>query len=295
MNPEKEKWILLIVLSLIWGSSFILIKKGLDHFTAYQVGSLRVLIAGLALAPVAIVNMRKFPQNKLKWLVIAAITGNFIPMFLFPMAEEHVSSSIAGIMNSMMPIWVIVVGALIWKVRSTRNQILGVVISFAGACTLLLGSGKGGEFQLWPIFLLLLATLMYAISVTTVANKLKDIPATVLSGFVFFYILFLPSLLCLISTDFFNEFTGSKDQMIGLGYVGILAIFGTGIAMLLQYRLLKISSALFASTVTLLMPVVAVLWGILDGEKLTLIQYFGGAVILGGLLFMRSNSGKTSR
>ncbi len=114
MNPEKERWVLLIVLSIIWGSSFILIKKSLEYFNPYEVGSLRVLIAGVFLLPIAVANISRFPKKHLKWLIIAALTGNFIPMFLFPIAETEISSSIAGIINSMMPIFVIIVGSILW-------------------------------------------------------------------------------------------------------------------------------------------------------------------------------------
>lgn len=121
MKAEKEKWILLIVLTLIWGSSFILIKKSLEHYNPYQVGALRVLIAGIILLPVAISKYKLFPRKHLKWLILAAVTGNFIPMFLFPIAETEISSSIAGIINSMMPIFVIIVGALVWKFETDKT------------------------------------------------------------------------------------------------------------------------------------------------------------------------------
>ena len=130
MNHEKEKWILLVLLSLIWGSSFILIKKSLEHFNPYQVGALRVLISGVLLSPIALLNIKKFPKSHLKWLIIAALCGNFIPMFLFPIAETKVSSSIAGIINSTMPLFVILVGAAFWKTKTTPRQILEIVISF---------------------------------------------------------------------------------------------------------------------------------------------------------------------
>ena len=288
MNPEREKWILLIVLTLIWGSSFILIKKGLEHFDPYRVGALRVLIAGVLLSPLAIIHRKKFPQKRIKCLVLAAFSGNFIPMFLFPIAETQISSSVAGIINSMMPIFVIILGGLFWKSATTGRQILGVSISFSGACLLMLGSQGETGIKFFPILLLLIATFLYAISMTTVKAKLNDISSQVLSGFVFFYVLFLPSLLALISTGFFGEFKGTSSEFLGLGYVSLLSIFGTGLAMLLNYRLLKISSPLFASTVTLLMPIVAVLWGVLDGERLTAIQFTGGLIIIGGLIFLRS-------
>ena len=292
MNPEKEKWILLALLSIIWGSSFILIKKSLEHFNPYEVGALRVLIAGLVLLPVAIMNIRKFPKKNLKWLLLAAITGNFIPMFLFPIAETEVSSSIAGIINSMMPIFVIIVGALLWKFQTTKRQIIGVLISFSGACILAFSGGEGGEFKLIPILLLLLATLLYAISTTTVKSKLSDIPAKILSAFVFSFVLIFPSLIALVFAGFFNELKMDNNLLVGLGFVSLLSVFGTGLAMMLNYRLLSVSTPLFASTVTLLMPVVAIIWGILDGEKLTSMQVFGSVIILAGLIFLRQMPSK---
>jgi drug/metabolite transporter (DMT)-like permease len=290
MNADKEKWILLIVLSIIWGSSFILIKKSLDHFTPYQVGALRVLIAGIILMPIAISKHRLFPKKHLKWLILAAFTGNFIPMFLFPIAETEISSSIAGIINSMMPIFVIIVGTLFWKFETTKRQMIGIFISFTGVCLLAFGGGDDAQFKIFPILLLLLATLCYAISTTTVKSKLMEVSSTVLSAFVFSFILFVPSLIALISTGFLSTFTFSKENMTGLLFVGLLSVFGTGLAMMMNYRLLKVSTPLFASTVTLLMPIVAIIWGILDGEKLTVLQFAGASVIIAGLIFLRAKA-----
>jgi drug/metabolite transporter (DMT)-like permease len=293
MNADKEKWVLLIVLTVIWGSSFILIKKSLEHFSPYQVGALRVLIAGIILMPVAISKYKLFPKKHLKWLILAAFTGNFIPMFLFPIAETEVSSSIAGIINSMMPIFVIIVGALIWKFDTTKRQIVGTMISFAGVCLLAFGGdGEGGKFKLIPILLLLLATLCYAVSTTTVKSKLMDVSSTILSAFVFSFVLFFPSLIALTFTGFFSTFSFNEDNMLGLMFVGLLSIFGTGLAMTLNYRLLKVSTPLFASTVTLLMPIVAIIWGFLDGEKLSFLQFVGAGVIIGGLIFLRAKTKK---
>ena len=133
MTAERQKWLLLIALSLIWGSSFILIKKSLDHFNPYEVGALRVLISGIVLMPFAISKIKLFTRRHLKWLIIVALSGSFVPMFLFPMAETEISSSIAGIINSMMPIFVILVGSLVWKFSTSRRQLLGGLISFIGA------------------------------------------------------------------------------------------------------------------------------------------------------------------
>ena len=289
MNADKEKWILLIVLSLIWGSSFILIKKSLEHFNPYQVGALRVLIAGIILMPVAISKYKLFPKRYLKWLILAAFTGNFIPMFLFPIAETEVSSSIAGIINSMMPIFVIIVGALVWKFETTQRQMVGTFISFTGVCLLAFGGdGDGGQFKLIPIPLLLLATLCYAVSTTTVKSRLMEVSSTVLSAFVFSFVLFFPSLIALTFTGFFSTFSLDENHLTGLMFVSLLSVFGTGLAMMMNYRLLKVSSPLFASTVTLLMPIVAIIWGVLDGEKLSVMQFVGAGIIIAGLIFLRA-------
>lgn len=287
MNPEKEKWIILVVLSLIWGSSFILIKKSLEHFSPYQVGALRVLISGVLLSPIAILNRKNFPKNQLKWLLLAAFAGNFIPMFLFPIAETKVSSSIAGIMNSMMPIFTIIVGAIFWKTKTTSRQIFGILISFSGVVLLMISGDKSTETPIFYVGLLLFAAFLYAVSVTTVGAKLTHIPAKMMSSFVFFYVLFLPSLISLFVSNFFGEFTFTKENFIGLGFVATLSVMGTGLAMMLQYRLMSISNPLFASTVTLLMPVVAVMWGVIDGESFTALQAVGAIIIFAGLIFLR--------
>lgn len=288
MIKKNEKWVLLLVLTLIWGSSFILIKKSLDYFSPYQVGGLRVLIAGILMFPLAWKGIKQFPRKHLKWLVLAAFTGNFIPMFLFPIAETQVSSSIAGIINSMMPIFVIIVGGLVWKFPTNKNQIIGVLISFVGACIIAMQGSESGGVKIVPILLLLLATLLYAISTTTVKAKLNEVPSKLLSGYVFSFVLFLPSLISLVLSGFFQRVDfESAAFWKGIGFVSLLAIFGTGLAMMLNYRLLSISTPLFASTTTLLMPIVAVLWGLLDGEKLSVLQILGAAIIIAGLIFLR--------
>ncbi|WP_260259508.1 DMT family transporter [Elizabethkingia meningoseptica] len=136
MQAHKEKWLLLMILTLIWGSSFILIKKSLEHFNPFEVGALRILISSVLLMPIAIKHLKTFPVKKLKWVIVVALCGNFFPMFLFPLAETRISSSIAGIINSMLPIFVIIIGPLLWGITSTKRQMIGVGISFLGACIL---------------------------------------------------------------------------------------------------------------------------------------------------------------
>lgn len=288
MRAEKEKWLLLFVLTLIWGSSFILIKKSLLYFNPYQIGALRVLIASVLLMPYAILNFKKLPKKQFKWIVFSGLIGNFFPMFLFPLAETQISSSIAGIINSLMPIFIILLTLIFWRKETTQKQIIGVGISFVGAVLLTLGNGGIGEIKWGPIALLLLATLLYAINSITVKKKLAHLEPKALSAFVFGFALFLPSLFALLFSGFFQEFRWENSGFAGIGFVALLAVFGTGFAMMLNYRLLHVSNAIFASTVTLLMPIVAVIWGVLDGEKLSIFQSLGALIIVGGLVFLRT-------
>lgn len=289
---DREKWILLVALTLIWGSSFILIKKSLLYYTPYQVGGLRVLIAGLLLLPLAVKHMKKFPRAQLKYLLIAAFSGNFIPMFLFPIAETRLSSSVAGIVNSMVPIFVIILGVLFYRTKTTLGQGLGTLISFVGVCILALGNQAEGQLEIVPLLLLLLATLLYAVNGLTVKTHLYQIEPKILSAFVFGFILTVPSALSLLVSGFFTTENLSGAKVPGMLYVAMLSVFGTGLAMMLNYRLLRVSSALFASTVTLLMPIVALFWGVIDGETITLLQIVGGMVIIAGLLLLRSSGKK---
>ena len=291
-GANREKWILLVALTLIWGSSFILIKKSLLYYTPYQVGGLRVLIAGLLLLPLAVKHMKKFPRAQLKYLLIAAFSGNFIPMFLFPIAETRLSSSVAGIVNSMVPIFVIILGVLFYRTKTTLGQGLGTLISFVGVCILALGNQAEGQLEIVPLLLLLLATLLYAINGLTVKTHLYQIEPKILSAFVFGFILTVPSALSLLVSGFFTTENLSGAKVPGMLYVAMLSVFGTGLAMMLNYRLLRVSSALFASTVTLLMPIVALFWGVIDGETITLLQIVGGMVIIAGLLLLRSSGKK---
>jgi len=151
-----------------------------------------------------------------------------------------------------------------------------------------LGGGESGAIKIYPILLLLLATLLYAISTTTVKSKLHEVPAILMSAYVFSFVLFLPSLIALVLSGFFRDLSLNRGTLEGLGFVAMLSVFGTGLAMMMNYKLLSISTPLFASTVTLLMPIVAIIWGILDGEQLTVQQSCGALVILAGLIFLRS-------
>jgi len=277
---------LLTFLTLTWGSSFILIKQAIAVYTPLQVGALRLCAAGLILSVFGIRNLKAIPRKLMPWVVAGGAMGNFIPMFLFPLAQEQVSSSMAGILDSLVPLFILLFGYLFFGIRSGWIQVIGAVVGFAGAAVLMGGGGSGGRSDLFHSLLIVLATAFYGMNGLIISRYLSGIPSFKLSSVVF-TIWFGPALLILGLSGFFGTFTGTPEQWKGLGYVAILGVVGTALAMILFYRLLQLTSAIFASTVTYLMPIVAVMWGLLDGERLTWIHGLGGVLILAGVYLIQ--------
>lgn len=294
MNLPSNKWVILAILSLTWGSSFILIKQSIEVYTPMQVGALRMTVAGLALAVFGIRNFKYIPKKLMPWVIGGSCLGNFIPMFLFPFAQQNVSSSMAGILDSLVPIFILIFGYLLFEIKSTQTQILGAIVGFVGAAILMKGGEVGGGSDVFYSLLIIVATIMYGINGLIISKYLSGIPSFKLSSVVFTVWLF-PSLLILGLTDFYSEFEATSVQLEGLGYVAILGLVGTAIAMILFYKLIQQTSAIFASVVTYLMPIVAVMWGVLDGEKLTWLHGVGGLLILSGIYLIQSPKLKKSK
>lgn len=287
MRTTYLKWLILGVLALTWGSSFILIKHSLVVFSPMEVGTLRLCVAGLVLGIFGLRNFKHIPRKLMPWVVIGGAMGNFIPMFLFPIAQEHVSSAMAGILDSLVPMFVLLFGFLFFGIKSRPVQIIGALVGFGGAMLLMGDNGNAdGSSTLFHSTLIVLATAFYALNGLIISNYLSGIPSFKLSSVVF-TIWLGPALIILGFTDFFQTFQGTPEQWQGLGYVTILGFVGTALAMILFYRLLQLTSAIFASMVTYLMPLVAVIWGLLDGEKLAGIHVIGGLLILLGVFLIQ--------
>ncbi len=292
VHPRYQKWVLLGILTLTWGSSFILIKQSLVVYTPMQVGALRLCAAGLALVFFGVRNFRHIPKKLMPWVIAGGGMGNFIPMFLFPLAQDRVSSSMAGILDSLVPMFILLFGYLFFGIKSRVMQVVGAVIGFIGAAMLMGSDANGGKSDLFHSLLIVLATAFYGMNGLIINRYLSSIPSFKLSAAVF-TIWFGPSLLILGFSGFFGTFTGTSAQWQGLGYVAILGLVGTALAMILFYRLLQMTSAIFASMVTYLMPIVAVMWGVLDGERLGWPHALGGMLILLGVyLIQRKSKGK---
>lgn len=283
MKISLQNWIILGVLALTWGSSFILIKQGLVSFTPYQVGALRLCFAGGVLAFWGIPNLiKRIPKNKIGYVALAGFTGNFVPMFLFPIAQTQVSSSMAGILDSLVPLFILLFGALFFQLKGTKNQILGAIIGFIGAVILIGGDGLTGENSFWHCMIIVFATALYGLNSLILTKFLNDIPSFQLSSSLF-TIWLPPAIIILLFSGFPTVFEGTVPQWQSLGFIAILGLIGTATAMILYYKLIQSTGPMFSSMVTYLMPVVSVFWGILVGEKITWLHIIGFILILSGV------------
>lgn len=288
MKIKLKHWITLFILSLVWGSSFILIKRGLEYFTPIQVGALRITFAGIFLLPISLKNINILPRKNFQWLFLTAVVGSFIPMFLFPIAEVHLDSSIAGILNALMSIFVVVLGVLFFKYKTHLGEVIGVILSFIGVILLLQSSETITHipYEWFYHLLLIIAALMYAYSGLLTQKYMGSIPPIVWTAFIEF-VLLIPALIVLISSGFFTTIWEHPEAIKGIGFVFLLALFGSALANIFYYKLINETNASFASSVSLLMPLIAYCWGLFDGEKLGVLQIAGGILIIGGLYFGR--------
>lgn len=284
VQSKYTKWIYLIILALIWGSSFILIKKGLIGLTPLQLGGLRIVFTTIFIFIAGFYTLKSIPNNKWLWVTISGYLGTFLPVFLFAYAETEIDSAIASILNSLVPLNTFLVGFAVFKIASTKRQVLGVIIGFIGTA-ILIGAGMQLNPQQNYLYagLVILASIMYAFNTNIIKRHLQDIkPIAIAAGN--FAVIVVPALLVLIFSDFFTAKTFSHPEIkASLGYILILSLFGTAFAKVMYNKLVQIATPVFASSVTYLMPVIAVLWGLLDGEGFSTMQGLATLLILVGV------------
>jgi drug/metabolite transporter (DMT)-like permease len=273
--------VILLVLSFIWGSSFILMKRGLEVFSPLQVGAFRLTIAAAALLPVVLRHFRRPLWGRLKYFAIVGLVGNGIPAFLFSTAQTHLSSSTAGALNALTPLFTLILGVFIFGYPFQRNKALGVAVGFAGALFLILLKGNGMYDPNWAWGLLVvLATLMYGTSVNTVGRYLNDMKPVVTAA-VPLVLAGIPASVLLFSSDFTSRLA-LPGAWEAVGYLSILGLVGSAASLIAFNRLIQTSGPVFASTTTYLMPIVALFWGFLDGETLGWTHLAGmGCILLG--------------
>jgi drug/metabolite transporter (DMT)-like permease len=282
MESKQLKWVYLSFLALVWGSSFILIKRGLIGLSALQVGSLRIIFAAVFLLLIGFRSLPKIPKHKWKYIVMTSMFGTFVPAFLFALAQTEIDSSVTSILNSLTPLNTLVLGTLVFGVSFQRRQVLGVFIGLVGSLLLVFnGAMNHPDQNYYYAILVIIASICYAINVNLIKRFLSDLsPLSITTGN--FAVLLLPASLILFFTGFSEVIYIEKVQQAVL-FIVVLGVVGTGIANILFFKLIQISSPVFATSVTYLIPVVAFFWGLLDNEMLTPIQFLGAFIILIGV------------
>jgi len=282
-NRNLQAWILLLTLAIIWGSSFILIKKGLDVFSPGQVGSLRLAFAFLFLIAFAVPNIRTVPKEKWKYIILVGVISIMIPAYLFAIAQTKLTSSITGILNALTPLFTLIIGIVIFKFKMKFAQIIGLLLGFIGSISLSFIDSEGGFGQMnFFVLFIVVATICYGAGSNIVKALLSDVNSTVLAS-LSLLVIGPFTVVYLFSTDFIDRVISTEGSWEALGYIAILGIVGTGLALALVNRLIQITSPVFTSSVTYLIPIVAVMWGLLDNEKLYLMHYAGMVLIIAGV------------
>ena len=282
-NPNL-KWIYLVVLSLIWGSSFILMKRGLVYYPPEQVAAIRLTVAFMASFPFAIRGYKNIRNQDWKFLLIPGVVGSGIPALLFAIAQTRISSSLAGMLNSLTPLFTLIVGALFFQFQFSVKHVLGVLLGFVGAAGLVLVRSDGLHFENSEYALLIVvATLFYGISVNTIKTKLGHLDSMTISGLGLLFAGIPYAVYLFFGSDFLFRLQNAPGAWSGLGYIITLGIMSTALSNLLYFHMVKISTPLFASAVTYFIPIVALGWGVMDGEQLHLLHLLAFAFILGGV------------
>ncbi len=282
-TSSLSQWILILLLGLIWGSSYILIKRGLVAFNAGQVGSLRIAITALMFLPLFLLHFKKITWSKLKYFAVVGFLGSLFPAFLFAYAQTKISSSLTGVLSSTTPLFTLLLGILFFKAKPIWLKIIGVFIGLLGTSFLFLfGKQAGIEGNVIYALLVVLACLFYATSLNTINTFLKEIDPIITSA-VSFVIIGVPASIYLFSSGFTEVFQVNDQAWASLGYITLLSFFGTFLGSILFFKLVVTTNALFASLVSYLIPIVALGWGFIDGEIITIYHIIGMILILIGV------------
>ncbi len=282
LNRPALQWGMMIFLSFIWGTSFILMKKGLESYTYTQVAAFRIFFSFVFLIPFVIKHFKKLQLKNLKSLIIVGLVGTAIPAFLFTKSQTQINSSLAGMLNSLTPMFTLVIGLFIFKQIPKRRNALGVAIGLVGAVGLMF-KGEAGVFDEINIYALfvVLATICYGTSLNEVKYRLAKMGGIAITALSFFLVGPIAGVYLLFSD--YSSALATPNYILNLGYIGMLALFSSAIALVLFNTLIKYTTALFASSVTYIIPIFAIFWGILDGEAITLPQLLWIGVILVGV------------
>lgn len=283
LNKRLFNWFIFIILSVIWGSSFIMMKEGLLHLSAFQVASLRIVFSGIVLLPTAIKHFKNISSDKLWIIFLSGVLGSLLPAYLFCIAETRIDGALAGTLNSLTPIFVIITGALFFRSKTSTNKILGILIAFTGSVLLLLSKGNMLQSQyLEYVSFVIIATICYGFNVNMVYQYLQHIGSLQIASIALVSNA-IPALVVLYFTGYFNLPLTNYGVLYSTAYAAMLGVFGTAIASIIFYVLIKRAGAVFASMVTYGIPIIANFWGMVYGEEVGLKQFGCLFLILSGV------------
>ena len=283
--------VLFSVLTLIWGTSFILIKQGLKVFSPSEVGALRVTAASVFLLPLALLKLKEVKTGDYWKLFASGMMGVFIPAFLFATAQTHMDSSSAGILNALSPIFTMIIGAFLFNQRFKGLAVIGIILGFTGAAVLSISRADGaiGSFNAYAL-LIVLACFFYGSNLNFVKFVVPNIPSITITSVSILLTGPFAAVYLFGFTGFTNKLSEQPGAWQAAGFVCLLALMSTAIAIMIFNRLVKLTTPLFASSVTYVMPIVAVLWGVLDGEAIHAGHAIGMAAIIGGVYLANRKS-----
>jgi len=288
LENKGIQWLMLLILGFIWGTSYILMKRGLVAFSAGQVAALRLSVAFIALLPWSILNFKKLNRKNFMSILIASLMGVGIPAFLFTNAQTQVNSSIAGVLNSLAPLFTLLIGVLIYKAKSNLLSLIGVFLGLIGASALIV---KNTGFLISDIngyaLLIVLATFCYGINSNEIKYRLNHLNGLEITSMVMILI-GPPAVIYLISTGF-NPVTFTVKESLGAFYIALLALFGTVFALIIYNQLLKYISAVSASSIAYISPVFAIMWGLYDGESFGITEFICLVLIIAGVYLVNKN------
>ena len=294
MSRQTKSILLFIVLVLIWGSAFILIKQGLKALTPLQVGSLRVLAASIVLSPFAIGQFKKIKKSEWFYILTSGIVGSLLPAILFAVGMENgISSSTAGVLSALTPAFTVILGIVFFKSRVSWLQVVGLILGFGGALSLLIIRSKSGiDFNNYG-WLIVLATFFYALNLILVKFKLKETKPILISSISLIFTIPFTLGTLFFTTDF-ETITFSNQVYKAIGFSALLGVLATGIALQLFNQLIKISTPIFSSSITYAIPIMAILWALVVGETVDTSTYFLTTIIILSIYLIRKDESRSS-
>ncbi len=290
---EKEigprAYIVLLFLSIVWGSSFILIKKALIAYEPDELAAMRIFLSSLALIPVLYTHRKEVPWSKWRLFLAVGMTGTGIPAFMYFIAQTQINSTISGLLNSLTPIWTFIFGILIFEGLFSKRKLAGVAVGFLGAALLFVFRDTAGQnHNIWYGLFVVAGTICYGLSGNIVKYKLHSVNSMIITSTAMAMI-GIPAWIYLLYRGTLGDIPSSGQEWYSFGALVVLTLFGTVISSIIFYRLVQQTSAVFASSVAYTMPLVATMWGWLDGETINVIVFVSLLLILWGVYLIRSD------